>query len=219
MASFLASFGLHNPISSALVPPWPHKNNTLPSSPHSLGRPPRGLLASPRVRQLHPRAAQLFVPRSIQFLPIPPLICLAEEGLSLPLPIHRHASPAVGCITAVCRSFGRWMMPSAQPPFPALCLLKLLLMLACWPWAGPLALILGGMPPTTAKMPTRPMSAPRPDENHQRLLSGLFHHYDRRIQPPEAQFMAQPVRINVTIVLGILIEMVSQSLVPFPLSP
>lgn len=46
------------------------------------------------------------------------------------------------------------------------------------------------------------------DEFHHRLLHSLFHRYDRRIQPPETPQMPHPVRINVTIVLGILIEMV-----------
>ncbi|KAL7072484.1 hypothetical protein ACQ4LE_007735 [Meloidogyne hapla] len=42
---------------------------------------------------------------------------------------------------------------------------------------------------------------------HQRLLSELFHNYDRRLQPPGNFNFSKTVHINVTIVLGILIEM------------
>jgi len=43
---------------------------------------------------------------------------------------------------------------------------------------------------------------------HQRLLSELFHNYDKRLQPVGENKFSKTVHINVTIVLGILIEMV-----------
>nr|CAD2166730.1 unnamed protein product [Meloidogyne enterolobii] len=42
---------------------------------------------------------------------------------------------------------------------------------------------------------------------HQRLLSELFHNYDKRLQPIGENKFSKTVHINVTIVLGILIEM------------
>uniref|UniRef100_A0A914MUC9 Neurotransmitter-gated ion-channel ligand-binding domain-containing protein n=1 Tax=Meloidogyne incognita TaxID=6306 RepID=A0A914MUC9_MELIC len=42
---------------------------------------------------------------------------------------------------------------------------------------------------------------------HQRLLSELFHNYDKRLQPVGENKFSKTVHINVTIVLGILIEM------------